>query len=97
MCIPDFVCQDSTKFMPEAEIKFICGMESTEVIESCPPTYCAGETYERDGTTWHGCWCDVSTDAECRALFPGDVAHHQECTTPPPFVSQRLMHTNNSS
>ena len=84
------VCQDSTKFMPEAVSRWLCVITSTEDI--CPTLCHRMDSYQHeDGTTRYSCVCHGFSDAECRARFPGDMAHptgHQECTKPLSFVSE---------
>ena len=72
--IPD-VCQDPSKFKPNAMEKQECSSySSTRPLDSCPAS-CRKADGVTDGRAWYGCYCDASTKEECETIYPGDVAY----------------------
>lgn len=67
------MCKDPDLFMPDNTYYAECGSESDNpAVETDCPASCNRGSYDNNGTAWYYCVCEVTSAADCRAMYPGE-------------------------
>ena len=68
------MCMTPDTFLPKNTYRWVCQTTDSDpaVMADCPAGCEGGDYQVADGTTRYYCVCEVSSEAECAAKYPGE-------------------------